>query len=146
MNIITMHGPVNVNDTAEFCCIFFCTFLFQDSQSISERQRMNESLAPWALNLNFYVSRRFCFVYKVGGPPSISDLRANSNHIKVQSGFVVLWGSAINETSRDNTSCGLRQVPPTQFSGSPFYAAGNWRDALLFPFNVLGLYYAPKKN
>jgi hypothetical protein len=68
------------------------------------------------------------------------DHRAKNSHIKVQSGFVVLWGSAINETSRDNTSSGLRQVPPTQFLGFQFYGAGKCRDDLLFNPILHGLH------
>ena len=81
-------------------------------------------------------------MYEVGVRPSISDLRANSNHIKVQSGFVVLWGSAINGTSRDNTSCGLRQVPPTHFSEYQLYGAGC---RIVFPQRP-GFILGPKKE
>jgi hypothetical protein len=86
----------------------------------------------------------FCFVYEVRERASVWELGANNSHIKVQSGFVVLWGSAINETSRVNISCGPLQVPPTQFLGCQFYVAGNYRDDVLFT-SSFRVYIRPEK-
>jgi hypothetical protein len=136
--LIQLYGLFPACNIYSSVLLYFLLYIPISGKPKYFRKAKNEWKAwPLDLNLNFYVSRRFCFVYEVGVRKVFRTLEQRTTTSKFKAGLL-LWGSAIDETSRDNTSCGLRQVPPTQFSGYQFYGAGSKRDPILFSLSVLG--------